>query len=159
MKPILTSAFLFLITYSVFAVGFEAPQKVKIGKASAWLEIADDESEIVQVLSDREELEPNHGMLFVFPEAAPRTFWMYHCYMDIDLAYVDSNGVIQETMLMKAEPLSTLQSELKTYPSASDKIQYVIEMAPGWFEEHHVKAGDQTDVTRFQSKVKDDKFR
>ncbi|MCX7836301.1 MAG: DUF192 domain-containing protein [bacterium] len=131
----------------------ELPQKVRIGTTEAWLEIADEADEIQRGLSYRYEMDWNRGMLFCFPNAERRGFWMRHCYFDIDLAYLDSNGVIQQILLMKAEPIGTPSSRLKIYYSDSDAIQYVIEMNAGWFEANQIKVGDTADVTKFRSKL------
>ena len=138
----------------------ELPQQVTIGKEVVTLEIADEQDEIVQGLSDRNDLEPDHGMLFCFPDTAKRTFWMYHCSsFDIDLAYISSDGVVREIMTMRAEPEDTPPQLLKTYPSKRSDIQYVIEMMGGWYAAHHIKPGDSTDCNRFQSKVPPGQFK
>ena len=147
------------LAYCLLFVGLvwalpELPQKVKIGDTTTILEIADEQDEIVQGLSDRTALEPEHGMLFCFPDTAKRTFWMYHCsWFDVDLAYIGSDGVIREIQTMRAEPFDTPMQFLKTYPSKTTDIQYVIEMTGGWYAEHHIKPGDSTDCNRFPSKV------
>ncbi len=154
--------FLLLLLLLFAGLAFAMPeqaQRVKIGKATAVLEIADEQAEIVQGLSDRTELAPDHGMLFVFPDTSRRSFWMYHCNFDIDLAYVAPDGTIRETLTMYLEQYDTPPELLTVYPSKAADIQYVIEMPSGWFETHGVKAGQKADVTRFKSKVTDKTFK
>ncbi|MDK9699683.1 MAG: DUF192 domain-containing protein [bacterium] len=150
-KQIIRLLFALLLASISFAAP-ELPQKVTIGKVTAWLEISDDTDEIVQGLSDRTELAPDHGMLFVFPKPQRHSFWMYHCYFDIDLAYLDAQGRILEIQRMFAEPLSTPPALLKTYPSKTDSVQYVIEMEAGWFERNNIRPGDYATVAKFTSK-------
>lgn len=154
MGFILTIFSAILFSFSTLFAIEELPQKVRIGSTYAYLEIADEASEIERGLSYREELDWNHGMLFCFPEAERRGFWMRHCYFDIDLAYLDSNGVIRQILFMKTEPLGTPPSQLKIYYSDSDDIQYVIEMNAGWFAANNVQVGDTADVKKYRSKLK-----
>ena len=108
---------LFIFIASAVMAMPELAQKVKIGKYTVYLEIADEQDEIIQGLSDRTELEPNHGMLFCFPDTTRRTFWMYHCSaFDIDIAYIDSDGVIRDIQTMKTESDDTPMQLLRTYP-------------------------------------------
>jgi uncharacterized membrane protein (UPF0127 family) len=154
-----TTLCLFLFISTTYALP-ELPQKVKIGKKTVILEIADEKDEITEGLSDRTDLEPDHGMLFCFPDTARRIFWMYHCSaFDIDIAYVDSHGVIRDIQRMTAESFDTPPELLKTYPSKTSDIQYVIEMMGGWYAEHNIQIGDSTDCYRFTSKVEKGSFR
>lgn len=130
----------------------ELPQKVRIGNTFAYLEIADELDEIQIGLSYRQEMDWDRGMLFCFSSPEKQGFWMRHCYFDIDLAYLDSNGVIRQILLLKAEPLGTPDSQLRVYPSESNAIQYVIEMNAGWFEANQVQVGDSTDVKKYRAK-------
>ena len=39
----------------------------------------------------RTELAPGRGMLFVFGETAPRSFWMKNTYIDLDMVFLDGD--------------------------------------------------------------------
>jgi len=158
-KSVLPIALCLLCAGLVWALP-ELPQKVKIANTTVLLEISDEQDEIIEGLSDRTELESDHGMLFCFPDTSRRTFWMYHCAsFDIDVAYIGSDGVIRDIQTMKAEPLDTPRQALKTYPSSTPDVQYVIEMMGGWYAEHNIHVGDSTDCNRFPSKVEPGSFR
>jgi uncharacterized membrane protein (UPF0127 family) len=88
-------------------------------------------------------------MLFVFPTPSKLVFWMLRCHFDIDVAYIDKQGVIREIITMKAQPLDTPEPDLIRYPSGSDQIQYALEMNGGWFKEHQVVVGTRLDLKRF----------
>lgn len=154
------SLFLLVLIFagSVSAIP-EALQKVQIGKQAVYLEIADEVNEITHGLSDRTELATDNGMVFVFPDTTRRTFWMYRCWFDIDVAFVAPNGRIRDIQRMVAEPLDTPPEALKTYPSHASDIKYVIEMNAGWFAQHGIKVGDSTDVWRFKPKTKPGEIR
>ncbi len=42
----------------------------------------------------RQELEPDSGMLFIFPESAQRSFWMKNTNIPLSIAYVNENNEI-----------------------------------------------------------------
>ena len=63
-------------------------------------------------LMHREKLDDGSGMLFVFPDANERSFWMKNCLFNIDLIFLDSRGTITAVHSMQTEdPKSELESE------------------------------------------------
>ena len=76
----------------------------------------------------------NEAMLFVFAEPQPREFYMKNCVLSLSAAYIDSEGVILEIVSLQA-------GVEKPVPSKSDKVQFVLETRPGWFERNKVPAG------------------
>ena len=67
----------------------------------------------------RTELPANAGMLFVFPDAAERAFWMKDTLLPLRLAYINAAGII--TSIHTLTPLSTA-----SVPS-THKIVYALE--------------------------------
>jgi uncharacterized membrane protein (UPF0127 family) len=84
------------------------------------------------------ELAQDEGMVFVFGESEPRSFWMRNTLLPLDIAYLDDNGRILNIRLM--QPLDE-----SPQPSAG-AARYAVEMHGGWFAEHGVKAGDKFDL-------------
>ncbi len=63
-------------------------------------------------LMHREKLDDGSGMLFVFPDADERSFWMKNCLFNIDLIFLDSRGTITAVHSMQTEdPKSEHESE------------------------------------------------
>jgi uncharacterized membrane protein (UPF0127 family) len=58
------------------------------------LEIVRDISSRADGMMHRTSFLPNTGMLFIFPEAGERSFWMKNCLIAIDLIFLDSRGTI-----------------------------------------------------------------
>lgn len=58
------------------------------------VEIADDAAERAQGLMFREEMAPDHGMLFVYPSGRPVAFWMKNTPLPLDIIYINERGVI-----------------------------------------------------------------
>jgi len=105
------------------------------------LEIADNDSLRTQGLSGRRTLDWNRGMLFVFPNSAPRSFWMIDCHFDIDVAYITQAGVVREVVPMRIQP-GVPMDQLDRYPSGTADIAYALETNRGWFQAHGISEGD-----------------
>ena len=114
---------------------------IEVHRTALRLEIADSDSLRERGLSKRRNLAWNSGMLFVFPSEQERTFWMIDCAFDLDIAYLDGNGVVEDEQTMVAEP-GVAPENLHRYPSASDRIQYSLEVNRGWLAAHALRVGD-----------------
>jgi hypothetical protein len=123
------------------AVAATPPAKIAVGKAMLWTEFVDNDSLRVQGLSNRPKLEWNSGMLFVFPDARSRTFWMIDCSFDLDIAYLDPHGVVRDIQTMVIEP-GVSPEMLSRYPSRTDDIMYALEVNRGWMTSSGLKVGD-----------------
>ena len=84
-------------------------------------------------LMHRRMLPENRGMLFVFPQAAPLSFWMKNTYLPLSIAFIDDTGTIINITDMK--PLTT-----DTHDSAGP-ARYALEMNRGWFKKRGIKSG------------------
>lgn len=82
-----------------------------------------------QGLSDREELESNGGMLFVWDEEAPRRFSMRRMHFNIDIIFLDKNGSLIN-MFVDVPPWN---SETGTWYFSEGPAQYVLEVRGGSF--------------------------
>jgi len=105
------------------------------------LEIANSDTLRAHGLSDRRKMEWNHGMLFVFPEEDRRTFWMFDCYFDLDVAFMDHQGIVRDIQAMPIQP-GVAPEMLARYTSNTTRAMYALEMNRGWFSAHGVRVGD-----------------
>jgi len=96
-------------------------------------EVAVTESQRATGLMHRRMLPEHRGMLFVFPYAAPQSFWMMNTYIPLSIAFLDENGTIVNIADMR--PLTT-DSHTSTKPA-----KYALEMNQGWFAKRNIKAG------------------
>ncbi|NDB96017.1 MAG: DUF192 domain-containing protein [Verrucomicrobia bacterium] len=108
--------------------------KLRIGDHSLTVELAVSPNEQMTGLMNRESLESNHGMLFVFPEPKQASFWMHNTSIPLDLAFLDADGVILEIL-----PL--VPFEEKPVLSKSSKVSYALEVSRDWFASRNLKAG------------------
>lgn len=77
------------------------------------------------------------GMIFVFPDAQMRSFWMKDCLIDMDIVYCDPLGYITAIYTMTKEPPQSptedrvlYERRLRKYSSLAP-AQYVIELRAG----------------------------
>lgn len=118
----------------------------QVGDQTIDAQIALTEKEQQTGLMHRESMPENRGMVFVFLKPKARNFWMRNTLIPLDIAYINSNGVIQEIHPM--EPLDE-----SGVPSLSPNIQFALEMNQGWFQEHGVKTGDSLDLTQLANAI------
>jgi uncharacterized membrane protein (UPF0127 family) len=74
------------------------------------------------------------GMLFVFGQPHQTAFWMKNVPMDIDVAYLGTDGTIREIHRLERQNTRPVGAK------ATD-IQFALETAPGWFERHGIGPG------------------
>lgn len=58
------------------------------------VEIARTETERMHGLMNRQDLPDRHGMVFVFPDQQPRSFWMKNTPLFLDIIFIDQDGKI-----------------------------------------------------------------
>lgn len=115
-------------------------------------------------LMQRKSMADNHGMLFHYSKPLAPTFWSFNCYLDLSVAFIDSNKVIQDIQTLRAypekmdpsRPVNTLKDMslyrsddpiikffLDNGASTKKQILYVLEMNFGWFEKNDIHVGDK----------------
>lgn len=92
-----------------------------------WLrvEIADTPKKQSQGLMYRPYLLPNYGMLFIFDNPRPLSFWMKNTWRTLDIRFYDENGI-----LINRHPYAQpcLQTHCPYY-NATQNAKYVLETA------------------------------
>ena len=74
------------------------------GERSFTIEIADDPGERSRGLMFRQEMDNDHGMLFVFEESQPVGFWMRNTPLPLDLVFIGQDGKVRA--IERGEPFS-----------------------------------------------------
>lgn len=110
--------------------------------AGVSLEFAYTPAALAKGLMFREHLPTGHGMLFVFDDEKPRTFYMKNCFIDLDIIFMGSDGRIVNITTMKA-PVPG--EELIYYPSNAP-ARYALEVPAGRCEELGVRVGERIDI-------------
>ena len=110
--------------------------KTSRGSAVFSVEIADDPLERARGLMFRESLSRTDGMLFVFPKAAPRSFWMMNTLIPLDIIFFDAAGQLV-SISENAEPKTLTPRE------STGSSQYVLEIQGGLAARLGIGAGSQ----------------
>lgn len=114
---------------------------VSFGGTSVQVELALTEEAKRHGLSDRESLDPDTGMLFVFDYSTRHPFWMKDMNFPIDMIWLDERGTIVY-IEHNASP--------ESYPSlfgSNIESKYVLEVVAGFAEKHGLQIGDQAKFT------------
>ena len=105
------------------------------------IEIAEDEATRERGLMYRESLAEHQGMLFVFHEDEPRSFWMKNTPLPLDMLFVDSNNRIV------AIHQNTIPYSEQEYV-CTQHARYVVETNAGFVAKHGIALGDRIDWRR-----------
>lgn len=100
------------------------------------IEIADDEYKTQTGLMYRESMEDRQAMLFIFPDAQVRSFYMKNTAISLDIIYIDEN-----------KKIVSFQKNTKPYDATSlpsgVPSQYVLEINAGLSERWNLEKGDR----------------
>lgn len=102
--------------------------------SSIEVQISDDVMERSQGLMDVQKLPINHGMLFIFEEEEPLSFWMANTPLPLDIMYVNSDSVIV-SIYHSTTPFSE-----KGLPSGAP-AKYVVETNGGYAINYGIDKG------------------
>ena len=148
IKSIIKSNFCLILALCAFLVPVSASRaenttllktrNLSINNINITAEIADTPETRTKGLMYRQEMPPNHGMLFVFEESQPLCFWMRNTYIPLAIAFIDEQGKILNFHEM-------LPLRDKNHCSAGP-AKYALEMNRHWFRDNNVK---EQDIIRF----------
>ncbi len=110
------------------------------------LQLALTQSEQSKGLMNRDRLETNHGMLFIFKKPEKRSFWMKNTHIPLDIGYFDTNGQLVE--IHKLYPFDET-----TVVSRSTSILMALEMNQNWFRENNVSPGASLDLLELKKAI------
>ena len=85
----------------------------------------------------RDSMPADHGMLFIFPNEAPRSFWMKNTLIPLDIIYFSEE--LKLVSVANAKPCRVEQCP--PYPSKGP-AKYVLELNSGRASELGLEAGD-----------------
>ncbi|HEX5354128.1 MAG TPA: DUF192 domain-containing protein [Rhodanobacteraceae bacterium] len=102
------------------------------------VEVAATPAEQEQGLMNRPSMPADHGMLFVFSEAQPVTFWMKNTLIPLDMLFFDTS---HQLVAVKANVPPCKADPCKEYPSGVP-IRYVLELNAGTAAKLGLRKGD-----------------
>ena len=137
-KSLIVASLLMLCGHACANTTDTTPVRVTLHGQSFSVELATNEAAREHGLMMRTSLAPDHGMLFVFPDTAPRGFWMKNTLIPLDILYFDAQHKLvsaqQDVPPCKADPCPT-------YPSVGP-ARYVLELSAGTVKRIGVRDGD-----------------
>lgn len=111
------------------------PVKVRGGSGGSIIihaEVARTPDEWQRGLMERTDLPENGGMLFIFPEARPLSFWMKNTRIGLDILFFDEKGTNVGTASMTpciADPCALY--------SADKPAKFALEVSGGFLQKHN----------------------
>jgi uncharacterized protein len=118
--------------------------EIELGGERFRVEIAEDDATRTQGLMFRESMPADHGMLFIWPEDAPRAFWMKNTLIALDILHFDSRMRLVD-MHLDVQPCRS--ERCPSYPGARP-AQYVVELNAGTAARLGLKLGDRLTIRR-----------
>ena len=110
------------------------------------VEVADTQEKRQLGLMYRDELPAFSGMLFIFPQESPLSFWMKNTPLPLDIIYINADfGIVH--IAENTTPYSTAQIPSK-HPA-----RYVLEVNGGFCQQHGIVAKDRIEFSRVTSKL------
>lgn len=108
------------------------------------LEMALTFAQRAQGLMERDQIGPWQGMLFVYPQAAKRSFWMYKTRIPLDIAFMDAEGFVVDLQTMPPCGAKT-PSRCPSYEARAPFVT-ALEMAAGRFQALGLQQGSQLNL-------------
>jgi len=115
---------------------------VELGGRNFKVEIADTREEQALGLMFRDSMPADQGMLFIFPNEAPRSFWMKNTRIPLDIMYFDKD---LKLISISADTPPCRVNRCPSYPSKAP-AKYVLELNAGTASELGVGVGDRLTV-------------
>jgi uncharacterized membrane protein (UPF0127 family) len=121
---------------------------MQIGSKTYQLEIATTNASREHGLMERDTLDQDHGMIFVFKDPQPQSssFWMHHTRFPLDIIFADARAQIVTIATMKA------YDETATF--SDGPYSYAIELSKGEAAATGVKPGDKLQIPPAVSAIK-----
>lgn len=107
----------------------------EFGEAHIAVDVADDSAERAQGLMHVEELGTLEGMLFVYEEPQPVSFWMHNTLISLDMVFAGADGTIT-AIHENAVPMD------RTSIPGGDAVQFVLEVNGGLARRLGIAPGD-----------------
>ncbi|HEX5756183.1 MAG TPA: DUF192 domain-containing protein [Arenimonas sp.] len=103
------------------------------------VEIADDFESRARGLMFRDQLRPDHGMLFVYEREQPLAFWMKNTRIPLDILFFDQERRL--VSILKRVPPCSLGDRCPSYPSRKPAM-YALELNAGQADTLELAIGD-----------------
>lgn len=132
-------------TAMLFLAGCNAGEPYVVVEGERFVvEIAAADATRAQGLMFRDELGADRGMLFIFPDERPRSFWMKNTRIPLDIIYLDRTLEVV-SISANTPPCRSRTGRCPSYPSEGP-ARYVLEINAGLAAELGLEPGDRIEV-------------
>lgn len=126
--------------------------EITVGGVPLTVELAYQPRDTARGLGYRDGLAPGTGMLFLFEEPSPRSFWMKGMRFCLDIIWIE-DGVIQGAAeRVCPDPEGTADADRPSQRSPVP-VSYVLEVPAGWLD--HYGFGEGTPVENLPTLVRE----
>ena len=133
---------LYVLMFTACTACASGGPSVELGGKSFSVEIADTREKQALGLMFRDEMPADQGMLFIFPNEAPRSFWMKNTRIPLDIMYFDKD---LNMVSISADTQPCRVSRCPSYPSIAP-AKYVLELNAGTASGLGVGPGDRLTI-------------
>lgn len=114
--------------------------EIVVGGVPLSVELAYQPADLQRGLGYRDGLAPGTGMLFLFEEPAPRSFWMKGMRFCLDIIWIQ-DGVIQGAAESVCPDAADVEDSDRPSQKSPVPVSYVLEVPAGWMAENGVTTG------------------
>lgn len=109
--------------------------KLKVGarEIPAWVMDDDGKRAEGMMFLTAKDVKDTEGMIFVFPDAQPRSFWMQNTLLALDIVYIDPAGKVVKVVKGKPQDETPLPSDAPA--------QFVLELKQGGAQKFGITKG------------------
>ncbi|MBI2022098.1 DUF192 domain-containing protein [Candidatus Daviesbacteria bacterium] len=111
-------------------------------KATVKVGIADTKEERAKGLGDRDRLDSDSGMIFIFEMADKHRFWMKGMKFPIDFIWINGDRVVDLLQNVTPPKVGEKDENLPRYEPVVS-IDKVLEVPSGFIASHNIKVGDK----------------
>lgn len=119
-------------------------QHLKIGKTQIEIEVADTPERTSRGLMYRQQMSEKAGMLFIFPDEQPRSFWMKNTFIPLSIGFFDAKKTLVDIQDM--EPVKSEMDQSPRSYTSNGLAMYALEVNVGWFQRNKIKIGDRFEL-------------
>lgn len=132
--------------------GVETWFPLTVGGKALRVQVAVLEAEQQRGLMGRRDLEPDDGMVFVYPAPQQMSFWMRNTPTPLDIGFFRADGTLGEVYPLYPYDETAVRSVGLDYTLA-------IETNQGWFAKHGIKPGAKVDLAQLADALRARGFR
>ncbi|QGT55588.1 DUF192 domain-containing protein [Borrelia miyamotoi] len=114
-------------------------KEIIINDTSFFVKLAVDDLTRARGYMGTKSINENNGMLFIFKGERNLSFWMKDTSIPLEIAYIDSAGLIKE--IYSLVPFS------EKAVNSKHKVKYALEVPRGSFSRFKIKVGDKVKFT------------